>query len=97
MMLQELESPFTTPPEVHPEDRPAGGGPTLNERLAQVLPLAVLAGLVGAFYGAAALSSAFAIGTVMEVVSLLPLVGALVVLATAWTAAIFCMSKDESP
>lgn len=94
-MIQLEEYPFKAPPEVHPEDRPASGGPTLAERLWSVLPLAALSGLIGAFYGAAALSSAFAIGTAMEVVSLLPLVAFLVVLATAWTAAIFCMAKEE--
>jgi hypothetical protein len=82
---------------VHPENRPSEpeATPSLEKRLWSVLPLSILAGLIGMTYGAAALSSALSFGTIMEVVSLIPLVAALVTLASGWTAAMFCLCKDE--
>ncbi len=85
------EAAFPTARPVHPEDRKAEE-PTLEKRLWSVLPLSVLSGLLGMTYGAAALSSALSFGTIMDVVSLVPLV----TLATGWTAAMFCMCKEEA-
>lgn len=99
MICQEAEFPGTalkdTPARAHPENEPAARE-TLEARIWSYLPICLLSGLIGMTYGAAALSSALAYGTIMEIVSLLPLVAALVAIVTAWTTAMFCMCKEEA-
>jgi len=69
---------------------------TLEARLWSTLPICILSGLIGMTWGAAALSSALACGTMMEVVSLIPMVAALVAIVTGWTTAMVCMCKEEA-
>ena len=76
----------------HPENLPEPA-PAKKSTLFRTIVVTTLGGIIGMVYGVTALSSAM--DHAATVITLIPLVVALVVLEAAYWGAIVCMSEDE--
>jgi hypothetical protein len=82
-------------PENRPEAAPADAAPAKKSTLFRTILVSILGGVIGMVYGVAALSSTLTLDEPASLLSVLPLVVALVVLETAYWGAIVCMCKHE--
>jgi len=76
----------------HPENLPEPA-PAEKSTLFRTIALSVLGGIIGMAYGVAALSSAM--DDARTIITLIPLVTALVVLEAGYWGAIVCMCRNE--
>ena len=87
--------------ENHPENQPDPGSPPAGavqakkSTLFRTIAMSVLGGIIGMIYGVAALSSALTLDEPASLLSLIPIVLALVALEAGYWGAIVCMCKDE--
>ncbi|HXX93871.1 MAG TPA: hypothetical protein VEN81_09570 [Planctomycetota bacterium] len=96
-MIEEFKAiaaPVTLTQENHPENLPEpAAAPQKKSRLGRTIAVSILGGLIGMAYGVTALSSA--LDSAGAIITLLPLVIALVVLEAGYWGAIVCMCQDE--
>ncbi|MBI3856556.1 MAG: hypothetical protein HY293_12785 [Planctomycetes bacterium] len=88
------QEPVTLNQANHPENAiplAKDGAPGLGSTIA----ICALSGLIGATFGAAALSSAFLAGSPLDVLSLVPLTATVVVLMSSWVGAFYWMMKQD--
>ena len=100
-MIDEYKAEAVAPrltPENHPENQPAPApaAAARTSTLLRTIVVCILGGIIGMIYGVAALSSTLTLDEPASLLSVLPLVVALVVLQTGYWGAIVCMCKDEA-
>jgi len=85
--------------ENHPENRPDVGsspaGTVKKSTLFRTIAVSVLGGIIGMIYGVAALSSALTLDDPASLLSLIPMVTAMVAIEAAYWGAIVCMCNHE--
>jgi len=95
--LHPFEAPARVTPENHPENAPEPArekNPAAG--LGSSISLGILCSVVGAIFGAAALSTSFQSENRWEALTLVPLVGTLVSIIGAWLGAFFHMVRSDS-
>ena len=89
-----LATPILLTQANHPENQPDSvAAPAKKSTLFRTIAISVLAGLIGMAYGVTALSSAM--DDARTLITLIPLVVALVVIEAGYWGAIVCMCQDE--
>lgn len=96
MVARIAQPPAKLTQDNHPENavEPPETQPTVS--LPAMIGICALCGVIGMAFGSAALSSILAFGEPWHLVSMLPLVIALVAFLNGWAGAFFWMCREES-
>jgi hypothetical protein len=83
--------------ENHPENQPEAPPvePVQKTTLFRTIAISAFAGLIGMTYGVTALSSALVLNDPVSFYSMIPLVGALVVIVSGWVGSMIWMCSND--